>query len=79
MAVWKLECWSCGRRHDADFDEVGLQLRCRRCTKVTTLVYGEPKSFEDAKKFATAQRRRAQAEAKARGQAKGKAKRSKSN
>jgi len=61
--VWKLECWSCGRRHDADFDEVGLHLRCRRCNEPTTLPYGEPRNFEEAKKFARAQRRRAQAEA----------------
>ncbi len=67
MAVWKLECWSCGRRHDADFDEVGLHLRCRRCKEPTTLAYGEPRSYGEAVKFAKAQRRRAQAEAQAKG------------
>ena len=58
MAVWKLECWSCGR-HIADFDEEGLQLQCRRRKEITTIPYGVLRTFEDAIAFAKAQRRRA--------------------
>jgi hypothetical protein len=58
MAVWKLECWSCGR-HNADFVEVGLELRCRRCKKITTIPFGVLRTLEDAIAFAKAQRRQA--------------------
>jgi phage FluMu protein Com len=59
MAVWKLECCSCGR-HIADFDETGLQLQCRRCKEITTIPYGKIGNFDQAIAFAKAQRRRAQ-------------------
>jgi ribosomal protein S27E len=56
-AAWKLECGACGR-HNADFDEVGLQLQCRRCKAITTIPYGKIGNLDQAIAFAKAQRRR---------------------